>query len=65
MKILMYFLTVILGVLGFASVLRFVEVVALDAQSPGSPFVGLMMGIVFLLLAWKSLARARQGGSAA
>ena len=65
MRILLYFLTAILGALGLASVLRFVEVVALGSESPGSPFVGLIMGMVFLLLAWKSFARARQGSSTA
>jgi hypothetical protein len=58
-RVLMYLLTVLLGVLGVAGLVRFIERAALGAEGPGSPVIQLAMSGVFLLLAWKSLAKAR------
>lgn len=57
-KTLLYFLTVLLGVLGCAGVLRFVEVMLFVAEPERSPFVGLLTGIAFLYLARKCYLKA-------
>lgn len=59
MKVLMYFATAVLGLLGALSILRFVERVATGTEGAGSPVVQLGIGAVFILLASKSLGRAR------
>ena len=59
MKALLYVLTVLLGVMGAAGVLRFIERMATGAAGSGSPFVQLIMGLAFILLAYKCYAKAR------
>lgn len=61
----MYCLTVVFGALGAGALLRFVERIALGAEGTGSPFVQPVMGVVFILLAYKSLTKARLPGDSA
>ena len=59
MKILLYALAVLLGVVGSAGILRFIERIVLGAEGSGSPFAQLVMGLVSILLAYKSYTKAR------
>jgi hypothetical protein len=59
MKALLYVLAVLLGVMGAAGVLRFLERMATGAEGSGSPFAQLIVGLAFILLAYKSYTKAR------
>ena len=58
MKIVWYVLTVLLGAVGALSLLRSVERLAFGGGQ-GSLAVQLVIGVVALFLAWKSLGKAR------
>lgn len=61
MKILFYILTVLLGVFGLASVLRFAERTLTGVEGSGSPIVQLVTGAICIALAHKSFKKARGG----
>lgn len=59
MRILMFFLTVILGALGAAGILRFLELALFDRENPAQMATGLLMALVLSALAIKSLQKLR------
>jgi hypothetical protein len=63
MKVVWYLLTVLLGAIGALGLLRATERLASGGvEGPGGlPAAQLGIGLAFLLLAWRSLRKAKRG----
>ncbi|MDL5050604.1 hypothetical protein QQ054_31885 [Oscillatoria amoena NRMC-F 0135] len=60
MKVIYYLFVLFFGFFGVGLVLRGVEVILTGERSSSNPFIGLGMGIVFLILAIRFLGKARE-----